>query len=56
MRTPMLLAVDFAMCLLPTVSFAQQSASAAPPNAPVEIGQLKPLFEGTFKCKGKDFA
>ena len=55
MRTGMLVAVGFAI-FLPTVSFAQQSASAAPTKAPVEIGQLKPLFGGTFKCKGKDFA
>jgi hypothetical protein len=51
----MLLAVGFAMSLLPAVSFAQQGAPAAPPKAPVEINQL-PLVGGRFECKGKNFA
>jgi hypothetical protein len=54
MRTGMLLAIGFAMSLLPAVAFAQ-SAPAAPPKAPVEIDQL-PLVGGKFECKGKNFA
>ena len=56
MRTGTLLAVGFAMSLLPAVLFAQQSASAAPPKAPVEMDQLKPIVAGRFECKGKNFA
>ncbi len=56
MKTGMLLAIGFAMCLLPTVSFAQQSAPAAPAKAPVEMDQLKPFVGGTVECKGKNFA
>jgi hypothetical protein len=57
MRTGILLALGFAMSLLPAVSFAQQGAAAAPPKAPVEINQL-PLVGGggRFECKGKNFA
>ena len=55
MRVGTLLAVGFAMGFLPAASFAQQSAPAAPPKAPVEMDQLKPLFEGRFECKGKTF-
>jgi hypothetical protein len=54
MKTGMLLAVGFAMCIFPTPSFAQQSAST--PKPPVEIDQLKPIFAGTFECQGKNFA
>jgi len=60
MRAGTLLAVGFAICFLPAVSFAQQSASAAPPKAPVEMDQLKALFKPfvarTSECKGRDFA
>jgi len=52
----MLLAVGFVMCIFPTASFAQQSASAAPPKPPAEMEQLKPIFAGTSECKGKNFA
>jgi len=55
MRAGTLLAVGFAIGFLPAVSFARQSAPAAPP-APVEIDQLKPFFGGTTECNGKDFA
>jgi hypothetical protein len=58
MRSGMLLAVGFAMSLLPAVSFAQQGTPAAPPKAPVEINQL-PFVRGRggrFECKGKNFA
>ena len=55
MRTGLLLAVGFAMSLLPAVSFAQQGAPAAPPKAPVEINQL-PFVGGRFECKGENFA
>jgi hypothetical protein len=57
MRSGMLLAVGFAMSLLPAVSFAQQGTPAAPPKAPVELNQL-PLIGGggRFECKGKNFA
>jgi hypothetical protein len=55
MRTGLLLAVGFAMSLLPEVSFAQQGTPAAPPKAPVELNQL-PLGPGRFECKGKNFA
>jgi hypothetical protein len=57
MRTGILLALGFAMSLLPAVSFAQQGAAAAPPKAPVEINQL-PLVGGggRFECEGKNFA
>jgi len=56
MRPGMLLAVGFAMGFLPAVSFAQQSAPAAPPKAPVEMDQLKPLLAGTLECDGEYFA
>ena len=56
MRTGMLLAFGVAMCLLPAVSFAQQSAPAAPPKAPIELDQLKPFVGGTLECKGTYFA
>ena len=56
MRVGTLLAVGFAMGFLPAVSFAQQSAPAASPKAPLEMDQLKLLFEGRFECKGKNFA
>ena len=55
MRTGLLLAVGFAMSLLPAVSFAQQGAPAAPPKTPVEINQL-PFVGGRFECKGENFA
>ncbi len=54
MRTGMLLAFGFAMCLLPAVSFAQPST--APPKAPVQLEQLMPFVGGTQECKGKYFA
>ena len=50
MKTGMLLAIGFAMCLLPTVSFAQQSAPAAPAKAPVEMDQLKPFVGVPTLC------
>lgn len=56
MKTRILLAVGFAMCFVPAVSFAQQSAPATPPKPAAEMDQLKWFVAGTFECTGKNFA